>query len=240
MKGRAIGPVAALLFGIAAFLVVYLVVQALRVGLFSTITTHGIREIVVLRAMTSIVLDWLLFAAIVIILRLRGLRLRDIGWAKASPPGGWLAALAVAVLYAGFTVMGPMLRHAPILSDWSLFRVGTAVAIGVTAGICEETVFRGFVMTEAREAGSPVWLQVFLSALLFGLAHVGWGGLTGHFHLWPMIGSMVATFVLGALLALVYLASRRSLMPAIAAHAAIDMVIEPWLLLFMASGARFG
>jgi hypothetical protein len=29
-------------------------------------------------------------------------------------------------------------------------------------------------------------------------------------------------------------------MPAIASHGAIDMVIEPWLLLFVASGARFG
>jgi membrane protease YdiL (CAAX protease family) len=95
-------------------------------------------------------------------------------------------------------------------------------------------------MTQARDAGLPVALQVILSAVLFGLAHVGWGGLTGHLEIWPMIAAMAATMILGALLAVAYLASRRSLMPVIAGHAAIDMAIEPWLLLFMVSGARFG
>lgn len=240
MKARAIGPVTALLLAAAAAVIVYAAVQALRIALFSAITPHGIRETVVLRAATSLVLDWAMFGAIVVILRLRGQRLADIGWGKFAPLGGWLTAILVFVLYVGFTLMGPALRHAPMLSDWSLFRIGTAVAIGVTAGICEETVFRGFVMSQARDAGSPAWAQVVLSAVLFGLAHLGWGGLTGHFQLWPMVAAMVATLILGVLLALVYLASRRSLTPAIASHGAIDMVIEPWLLLFVASGARFG
>jgi membrane protease YdiL (CAAX protease family) len=240
MKPRRIGPVTALLLGFPAVAVVYLLVQALRVGLFSAVTTRGLREVVMLRAGTSLVLDWLMFAAILFILRLRGQSLRDIGWAKPSPFVGWLAALAAAILYTAFTAMGPALKQAPMLTDWSAFRVGTAVAIGITAGICEESVFRGFVMAQARDAGVPAWLQVILSALLFGLAHLGWGGLTGHFQFWPMAAAMTATFLLGLLLALVYLASRRSLMPAVAAHAAIDMVIEPWLLLFMAGGARVG
>jgi membrane protease YdiL (CAAX protease family) len=232
------GPITALLLAVCAFVVVYANVQLFRVEILSRFTTHGVREVVALRALTSLLLDWAMFAAIVIILRLRGQRLRDIGWARRSPLMGWLTAAVVAVLYAGFTVMGPALRHAPLLSDWSLFRVGTALAIGVSAGICEEAVFRGFVMTQAREAGSATWLQVLLSAILFGLAHVGWGGLTGHFQLGPMIGAVMATVVLGALLALVYHASRRSLMPVVAAHGAIDMVIEPWLLLFVATGGH--
>jgi uncharacterized protein len=234
-----IGPWTALLSGMVAFAVIYAFVQALRMAIFSRIVPANLHEAVVLRAATSLILIWFSLGAVLLIVRLRGQSIRDLGWGRRSPLAGWLVALLVAVLYAGFTAMGPAMRHAPVLTDWSLFRIGTALAIGISAGICEETVFRGFVMTQARNGGANAFVQVGLSAILFGLAHVGWGGLTGRFQLWPMVASVAATMILGALLAIVYLVAKRSLMPAIAAHAAIDMVIEPWLLLFMIGGARF-
>jgi len=98
-------------------------------------------------------------------------------------------------------------------------------------------MFRGFVMREAEAGGAPVWLQVVLSGLLFGLAHAGWGAIGGtSFNLGAAIGSTVSTGMLGLVLAGIYVAGRRSLMPVIAAHAAIDMIIEPWLILFALSG----
>ena len=225
-----VGPWTALLLGVAAFALVYAGVQVLRIELLSRLTLHGPREIVAVRAFTIIVLIWVTLAAIVLILRLRGQRLRDIGWGMSASIWGWLLAVVFTILYCAVTIMGPALKGAPLLTDWSFFRIATAVIIGISAGICEETIFRGFVMTQAREAGMLALVQVVLSAVLFGLAHVGWGGLTGHLEIWPLIAAM---------LALTYLAAGRSLTPAIVAHAAIDMVIEPWLLLFMVSGGHF-
>ena len=235
-----IGPVTALLAGVAAFAGIYVGVQALRVWLFGHLHLTDNHAVVEARALTSIVLIWTTLGAIVLILRLRGQNLRDIGWGKRASVWGWLLAIVFTVLYCAFTFMGPMLKGAPVLTDWSLFRIGTALTIGVSAGICEETIFRGFVMTQAQNARLHWTIQIVLSAVLFGLAHVGWGGLAGHFDVWPMIASMVATAILGTMLAVTYLAGGRSLMPVIAAHAVTDMVIEPWLLLYMISGGHAG
>ena len=51
-----------------------------------------------------------------------------------------------------------------------------------------------------------------------------------------MIGAAVSTAILGLMLAIVYAVGRRSLMPVVVAHGAIDTAIEPWLLLFAING----
>src|SRR5260370_1410853 len=51
-------------------------------------------------------------------------------------------------------------------------------ALGVTAGVCEEFLYRGFAMTAFLRWGLPLWIAVVASSLLFGLAHLyqGRGG----------------------------------------------------------------
>jgi hypothetical protein len=44
-----------------------------------------------------------------------------------------------------------------------------------------------------------------------------------------MIGAVVATSVLGTLLAIVFLASGRALLPCVVAHFLINIVLEPWM-----------
>ncbi len=61
------------------------------------------------------------------------------------------------------------------------------LALAVTAGLCEEFLYRGFAMAALTRAGLPSWGVVLLSSVLFGLAHLyqGRGGLvehTGHWH----------------------------------------------------------
>ena len=53
------------------------------------------------------------------------------------------------------------------------------LALAATAGLCEEFLYRGFVMAALSRAGLPVWGVVLLSSVLFGLAHLyqGRGGL---------------------------------------------------------------
>jgi uncharacterized protein len=86
------------------------------------------------------------------------------------------------------------------------------LALAVTAGICEEFLYRGFAIAAFSRAGLPVWSVVLVTAALFGLAHLyqGRSGLFG-------------TMILGILFGAVRLA-QSSLLPVVLSHAAIDIV----------------
>jgi len=234
-----IGPWTAIVLLIAAFAILEVVLPPLRVVISSHFSIVTPRDMVAVQAVSSIFLVWALFGASYLILRLRGQTLQSIGWNVSSSIWGWLLGFVVGVLYAGYVVMGMIRAGAPVLTDWSLFRILVALGIGISAGICEEGVFRGFVMTQARDGGAHWIVQLLISALLFGLAHVGWGALSGHVQIGQMIGAVGATAILGLMLGIVYLASGRSLIPPLIAHATIDFVIEPWLLLYAITGGHF-
>ncbi len=238
IERRRLGAWSALLLFIVVFVGIYAAMKWAQSLVAPHLHLSGPRDIAAFRAAGSVVLLWIEFAAMVLVLRMRGQTLADIGWRRRSPFAGWLVAAATVVLYVGFSAMGPMLKGAPVFSDWSLFRVATALGIGITAGVCEEAIFRGFVMTQARDGGAPAFVQVLLSAALFGLAHAGWGSMSGSLQWASMIGAIAATSILGGLLAAIFLVARRSLMPAVAAHGLIDLAIEPWLLLFAIQGFR--
>lgn len=221
---------------IVVFAAIYAVVHAAQSAARPHFDLSTPRAMAAFRGAFAIALDWLEVIAMIVLLRLMGRGLSDIGWARRAPVRGWVAAIVAAALYLGFAFSGPILRGAPILTDWSVFRIAMALGIAITAGFCEEAIFRGFVMSRARDGGAPVWLQILLSAVLFGLAHGGWGSMGGKFEVGAMIGAMIATTILGVLLAGAYVLSRRSLVPVVAAHALIDMVIEPWLILFALTG----
>jgi uncharacterized protein len=54
-------------------------------------------------------------------------------------------------------------------------------ALAVTAGVCEEFLYRGFAMAAFLRWGLPAWVAVIGSAVLFGMAHLyqGKSGLAG-------------------------------------------------------------
>ena len=85
-------------------------------------------------------------------------------------------------------------------------------ALAVTAGVCEEFLYRGFAMASLQRASLPVWLVVLISAVLFGLAHLYQGP-----------GGLVATTILGLLFGFsrIWLGT---LVPVIAWHIGVDMV----------------
>ncbi|MBX7249357.1 MAG: CPBP family intramembrane metalloprotease [Caulobacteraceae bacterium] len=223
----------------AAFLLIYLAVYAgLQVGrppLGEALGVEGLRATVAFRIGFSALFLWLMFAAVTWLMRLQGLRLADLGFDRPGRLAGWILALAVAGLHIAGLTAGPLSAY-PMTTDWSAWRIGCSVAVAVSAGACEETIFRGFVMRQAGAMGLPTWVQVLLSGLLFGLAHALWGLMSGRFDLGSSLGAMVSTGVLGLLLASAFVAGGRSLWPVIVAHGLLDLVEEPWLMSFAMGG----
>lgn len=87
-------------------------------------------------------------------------------------------------------------------------------AVSITAGICEETLYRGFLYHYFRDTWHwGVLLAVLASAIVFGLAH-GYQGVSG----------IAATGFIGAVLAAVYLATGSLILPMVL-HAIMDLRI---------------
>ena len=236
MRSR-LGPGQALAIFVVAWFAVDAVFEFARDLLLAHLQLPGLREIVAVRALFNVGIMWAMFAACVLILRLRGQKLGDVGWRRPASRWAWLLAVVLATLVAG-AALGSLGPSAQLLSDWSFYRISLALVMGGSAGVCLETIFRGFVMTQARDAGLPVAVQIALSALLFALAlaRFGWGGAPGRPNFWVLVATTASSAILGAAFAIIYVVGRRSLTPAIFAHTVIDMVVEPGMALFAAMG----
>jgi hypothetical protein len=236
MRSR-LGPWQALAIFVAAWLAVDAMFEFARDELLAHLRLAGLREIVAVQALSNIGIMWVMFAVCVLILRLRGQKLGNVGWRRPASTWAWLLAVGVAILFSG-AALGSVGGSAQLLSDWSFYRISLALVIGASSGICSETIFRGFVMTQARDAGVPLAIQILMSAVLFDLAaaRFGWVGTTGHPNFWLFVATHPAAVVLGGTFAIIYVVGRRSLTPVIVGHAAIDIIIEPGMLLLAAMG----
>jgi membrane protease YdiL (CAAX protease family) len=159
-----------------------------------------------------------------------------------APPGtpvAWGCAALVTILYAAYAAAGSPVIRAQMLrpSRWRPYAalVIAAVPMAFIAGFFEEAFFRKVLMDIARNHGATVAMQILLSALAFGVVHAIWGLLGGNLR--GAVGAMLATVALGAALAFVYVAGGRSVAPCIAAHIAINLLIEPWLMITAATNA---
>jgi uncharacterized protein len=86
------------------------------------------------------------------------------------------------------------------------------LCLALTAGLCEEFLYRGFAMAALTRVGFSTWQVVLISSILFGLAHLYQGR-----------GGFVSTMVLGAVFGTARIAYD-SLIPVMAWHFAIDAV----------------
>jgi membrane protease YdiL (CAAX protease family) len=82
--------------------------------------------------------------------------------------------------------------------------------LSVTAGICEELVFRGFMIWYLAH-WMPMWLAALVGGVVFGLAH-WYQGTAG----------VIKTGITGIIMGALYVATGSLLWPAIV-HAAIDI-----------------
>lgn len=84
--------------------------------------------------------------------------------------------------------------------------------VSVTAGICEELVFRGFGLAALTTASGNVWFATLIGAGLFGMLHAYQGSV-----------GVARTAALGFVLSLPVLMTG-SIIPGIVAHTVIDMI----------------
>jgi len=84
--------------------------------------------------------------------------------------------------------------------------------LSVTAGICEEFIYRGFVCGTLFHVHASVWAVLLISSVLFGLAHAYQGR-----------GGVVGTFFLGTVFGLTRILYD-SLVPVVLWHATVDIV----------------
>jgi uncharacterized protein len=182
-----------------------------------------IKEKLALYAVT-IAFQWILVGVIVWRALVRGLTIQDLGLASQSWVGILATGLFGAILIGGLQWLnlrriGKMDGETPELLrklanrllPVNLLEYLPYSALAITAGVCEEFVYRGFAIAVLSKAGLPLWLVVIVSSVLFGLAHAYQGR-----------GGIVSTGIFGVLLALGRLGFG-SLVPVMMWHAGLDL-----------------
>jgi len=167
---------------------------------------------------------WSLLAVCVWLIRKNGIRLSDFGEKVGSLPrtlivsGLLLSIIALLVIVSKRQIrkpsteqlskaVGKVRRLIPVNGrERNLF-----VAVALTAGLCEEFLYRGWLLGLIGYALTSLWAGLLLSAILFGVAHA-YQGRNG----------IVSTSVLGIVFGLMFIASG-SLLPGQVLHIVIDL-----------------
>ncbi len=159
-----------------------------------------------------------LWVDVVVIIALAWLEWRAIGGRllelRVSFRAVLLGILAVAACWCSWRVLASLAPDGHG-GPWRLDSTGDfpgAMLLALSAGVCEEVVFRGFLLTRLRELTGSTVAPLLATSVAFGLVHIyvsGWHALdAGAF---------------GLIMGIVTLASR-NLFPAILAHVAWDLL----------------
>jgi hypothetical protein len=157
------------------------------------------------------------------------------GW-QAGTGAAWAAAAAVTIAYVLYALRSLPLVRARFLDLNGLKLL--AIPFAIVTGTFEELFFRKMLMDWVARDGGGALVQIAASALIFGAAHGVWGLFPRQWRV--ALGAALATSVLGAMLAAVYLLGGRQLAPCVWSHILINLAIEPWLVMAAVSAGRGG
>ncbi|UCH83076.1 MAG: CPBP family intramembrane metalloprotease [Candidatus Latescibacterota bacterium] len=176
----------------------------------------------------SLILSFVLVWGLV---KWRAQRWRDLGLKK---PARWwtiplwgvvvlvvsiVAQLTIVPLLARLLNVPPpdLSRYDAVTGNFGLFLICAGGSM-VTGGFVEEVIYRGFMIDRLGRlfGGGKTGVRVAALAcgIPFGLVHFQWG-----------IGGMMVTAVMGSVLGIMYLVTKRNLWPLIAAHATMDFIL---------------
>ncbi len=170
--------------------------------------------------------QWALVAAMLLVVRRHGLSLADVGEQLGDARLTFIVTFGLLAILAVVTaIISRWLRRAkpPALTvavgrlrkflptfGWEM-AVFTFVCL--TAGICEELLYRGWLVNLLRAATGSVWVAIVLGAAVFAVGHAYQGAK-----------AMLRTGFVGLQLAYLFVAVD-SLIPGQVIHAAFDLAI---------------
>ena len=216
--------------GWAFTLILAVVLPTLGYLRFRQLTARGDGAIPLRRKLTFYVrivcTQWLLSAAMLLILRRHGLSAGDAGERLGDPGltfGVTLALLIVLAVVSGI-VLRRLRRAQPAALVAALGRLrrmvpafgvemAAFVVVCVTAGVCEEMLYRGWLVNFLRAATGSTWAAVVAGAIVFGVGHAYQG-----------VKAMLRTVFVGLQLAILYVVVG-SLIPGQVLHAGFDLLM---------------
>jgi uncharacterized protein len=179
----------------------------------------------------TIAYEWILAALALWGIHMRKVPLRQLLGEQRPGARGWWGDIGVALGYwAGAVIVLAVLGEALVKISGSHIdpqKIGDVtqklapvtglemmlfLVLSISAGFCEELVFRGYLQQQFARMGRRIWVGVVLSALVFGGAH-GYEGIAGML----LITAYGAMFGVLALL-------RRGLRTGMIAHAWHDSI----------------
>jgi hypothetical protein len=193
----------------------------------------------------SIAYEWILAGLVLWGLHLRKVPMRQLLGEQRPGARAWLADIGAALVYwvIALTALGALgnvlvkISGSHIdpqkigavtqkLAPTSVVEMLLFLMLSISAGFCEELIFRGYLQQQFARMGHRLWIGVALSALVFGSAH-GYEGIAGML----LITAYGAMFGVLALL-------RRGLRTGMIAHAWHDSVSGVALVLLRHYGVH--
>jgi len=117
--------------------------------------------------------EWLFVLGVVLVLRHRQRSLKDIGVWRVGNWKAWVMALPFAALSIGGNLRFLPRMGIPISAAFfpQGFHLAAALMMGITAGFCEEVMFRGYIQKQFLAWARSDLAAVLLQAIVFGAAH---------------------------------------------------------------------
>lgn len=212
LRALAITLLGCLLLGLGCFVVLGTILPQ-RMNLYSAAVWQQLCFAVALAAILAIIILWQ---------RARGSSLAELGWGKPTTT----IALTLGVLLGAAYITGSYFgaRHVlPGVNALEFHWIRLVLApLGILMAVAEETMMRGFFMTELQRGRVATWLQIVASGACSAVYHSFQN---------PTIEGFLPSFVLFSLHAGLYVLGRRSLTPTILAHSIYHVFGEPYLLM---------
>jgi membrane protease YdiL (CAAX protease family) len=138
--------------------------------------------------------------------RARGSSLAELGWGRRTTPLAVTLSVLLGMAYLWGSYFGAQYILPGVdVTEFSLVRLALA-PLGVFGAVAEETMMRGFFMTELQRAGVSTWLQIVASGACSAVYHALQN---------PTLLGFLPSFILFSMHAALYVLGKRSLTPTI-------------------------
>ncbi len=178
-------------------------------------------------------LEGILYFPLAVVIPLGGMWLLGASWRELGIGRGyhtWRVTLALILVPFVLMIVGIAIRKLSLTTFLT-----APISMLITAGLPEEIIFRGVLMTRLTRVSNVEW-GIVLSSLIFGLVHIG--ANPGYYHVNALAAAAIgitSDATLGIALALI-LQRTRSLAAGMIYHAFIDaagFILLPFILLLV-------